>query len=404
MTILDSARGGWETHTLPARPSLEHLKHAAKRRLSAIRAARPDTKLTDVQFRIAREYGFSSWRDLKSEVDRRSREGRASGRFERQVGFFRHDPSVASNSVLMVTEDRGRLFVQQTGSPRFELLRQSDDVFAPPGLGDRYVFEGPPGEPGAVLIIHRDNASTRLDRTDAAAARRAESAFATKLAEQARPRAATAVSQEQLNRYPGHYSPQSGPVIEVTRVGDQMFAQVTAGPRHEIFPETKTRFFYRIQATQLTFVEDAGRVIGLILHQGGRDHLIPRVSAKQARLAGAANLCRLKDQTRARNRVDIDPALLAGYVDRYHANVARGLTVTTRDGRLFVQGAREGQPPVEVFPESERKFFWTDAPVQITFITDGAGRANHVVLHQGGRETLLARAEWDDEPSWEKTP
>ncbi len=404
MTILDSARGGWETHTLPARPSLERLKHAAKRRLSAMRAARPDTKLTDVQFRIAREYGFSSWRDLKSEVDRRSREGRAAGRFERQVGFFRHDPSVTSNSVLTVTEDRGRLFVQQTGSPRFELLQQSNDVFAPPGLGDQYVFEGQSGEPASALIIHRDNASTHLDRTDAAGALRAEAAFATKLAEQARPRAATAVSQEQLNRYPGHYSPQSGPAIEVTRVGDQLFAQVTAGPRHEIFPETETRFFYRIQATQLTFVEDAGRVTGLILHQGGRDHLIPRVSAEQARLAGASNLSRLEDQTRVRNRVDINPALLAGYVGRYQPDFARGLTVTTRDGRLFAQGVRQGQPPVEIFPESERKFFWAGAPVQITFITEAAGLANHAVLHQGGRELLLARAERDDEPSWEKTP
>jgi hypothetical protein len=369
-----------------------------------MRAARADTKLTDVQFRIAREYGFRSWRDLKIEVDRRAREARAIGRFEWQVGFFAHDPSVTSNSVLTVTEDRVGLFVQQTGSPRFELLRQSDAVFAPPGLGDRYIFEGEPGKRASALIIRRDGAPTRLDRTDAAAARRADAAFAARLAEQTRLRSPTSISQEQLSSYPGHYSPRSGPAIEVTRVGDQLFAQVTAGAKHEILRETESRFFYRVQATQLTFLEEAGRTTGVILHQGGHDHLIPRVSANHARLAGRANLVRLEDQARPRRRVKIDPTLLPGYVGCYHADISRGLRVTTRDGRLFVQGASHGQPSVEVFPESERKFFRAGAPVQMTFITDAAGRANHAVLHQGGRELLLAWGrESDDEASWAPT-
>ncbi len=56
---------------LPAEPNLEHLKKAAKLRLKAMRTAAPSTKLTDVQFQIAREYGFASWRALKVEVDRR---------------------------------------------------------------------------------------------------------------------------------------------------------------------------------------------------------------------------------------------------------------------------------------------------------------------------------------------
>ena len=57
---------------LPPRPSLEHLKNEAKRRLHALRWLTPETKLAEVQHQLAREYGFANWRDLKAGVDRAS--------------------------------------------------------------------------------------------------------------------------------------------------------------------------------------------------------------------------------------------------------------------------------------------------------------------------------------------
>src|SRR5690606_17431596 len=35
-----------------------------------LRRTRPDARLADAQLAVAREYGFSSWRKLKAEVDR----------------------------------------------------------------------------------------------------------------------------------------------------------------------------------------------------------------------------------------------------------------------------------------------------------------------------------------------
>jgi ankyrin repeat protein len=55
--------------TLPARPSLEHLKNEAKQRLKALRKQNPDAKLAAAQLALAREYGFASWRQLKAHVD-----------------------------------------------------------------------------------------------------------------------------------------------------------------------------------------------------------------------------------------------------------------------------------------------------------------------------------------------
>jgi len=54
---------------LPARPNLEHLKNEAKQCLKALRAQHPNAQLTEAQLAVARDYGFASWRALKTHVD-----------------------------------------------------------------------------------------------------------------------------------------------------------------------------------------------------------------------------------------------------------------------------------------------------------------------------------------------
>lgn len=56
---------------LPERASYEFLKKLAKDRLATVRATNPSAKLAAAQVAVAREYGFSSWRALKMEIDRR---------------------------------------------------------------------------------------------------------------------------------------------------------------------------------------------------------------------------------------------------------------------------------------------------------------------------------------------
>ncbi|HWM88096.1 MAG TPA: ankyrin repeat domain-containing protein [Kofleriaceae bacterium] len=54
---------------LPANPSLEWLRKAAKDLVAELRAQRPDAQLADAQLEIARRYGHASWRKLKAFVD-----------------------------------------------------------------------------------------------------------------------------------------------------------------------------------------------------------------------------------------------------------------------------------------------------------------------------------------------
>jgi ankyrin repeat protein len=54
---------------LPANPNLDWLKKTAKQRLVQLRTLKPDAKLHEAQFGLAHDYGFTSWRALKSHVD-----------------------------------------------------------------------------------------------------------------------------------------------------------------------------------------------------------------------------------------------------------------------------------------------------------------------------------------------
>ena len=55
---------------IPARPSLEWLRKTAKDRVAALRNTEPQTKLSQAQLEIAREFGFASWRAMKARIDR----------------------------------------------------------------------------------------------------------------------------------------------------------------------------------------------------------------------------------------------------------------------------------------------------------------------------------------------
>ena len=80
--------------------------------------------------------------------------------------------------------------------------------------------------------------------------------------------------------------------------------------------------------------------------------------------------------------VAVDPKIFDGYVGQYQLAPNFVLTITRDGAQLFVQAT--GQPKLEIFPESERDYFLKAVDAQLTFETDGQGRATGLVLHQNG--------------------
>jgi ankyrin repeat protein len=75
---------------LPPRPNLEWLRKTAKQALAAMRKRTPEARLANAQLRLARDYGFSSWRALKAHVDQLPASRDASQPDDPTVAAFLH--------------------------------------------------------------------------------------------------------------------------------------------------------------------------------------------------------------------------------------------------------------------------------------------------------------------------
>lgn len=92
-------------------------------------------------------------------------------------------------------------------------------------------------------------------------------------------RTAVTLTEAQLEPLVGRYAFAPTVELAVTHEGTRLFAQLTGQGRAEIFPESPTKFFWKIVDAQLTFrLGPDGQATGLILHQNGRDQPAGRVS------------------------------------------------------------------------------------------------------------------------------
>jgi len=91
----------------------------------------------------------------------------------------------------------------------------------------------------------------------------------------------------------------------------------------------------------------------------------------------------------AHKQVAVDPRIFDGYEGRYELRPNFILNITREGDRLYAQAT--GQRRFEILPESEKEYFATAPPVQISFKTGENGQATELILHQGGRENPAKR-------------
>ena len=85
-----------------------------------------------------------------------------------------------------------------------------------------------------------------------------------------------------------------------------------------------------------------------------------------------------------RRVAEVDPKIYEDFVGEYELQPEFIITVTADGGKLFIQAT--GQPVIEVFPESETKYFLKVTEAQISFVRDDSGAVSQLILHQGGRD------------------
>ena len=91
-----------------------------------------------------------------------------------------------------------------------------------------------------------------------------------------------------------------------------------------------------------------------------------------------------------RKAVAIDPKILKDYAGDYAILPGFFLRVTVENDRLFAQASN--QPKLEVFAESEAKYFYRAMDAQLTFERDAtSGKVNRLVFEQGGRSHVAPK-------------
>lgn len=80
----------------------------------------------------------------------------------------------------------------------------------------------------------------------------------------------------------------------------------------------------------------------------------------------------------------VDPKIYDAYVGQYELAPNVFFTVTRESDRLMIQ--LTGQPPAELFPESETKFFVKVVDARFTFARDERGQVTHLIFNQGSEQ------------------
>ncbi|HZS07028.1 MAG TPA: CocE/NonD family hydrolase [Blastocatellia bacterium] len=96
-----------------------------------------------------------------------------------------------------------------------------------------------------------------------------------------------------------------------------------------------------------------------------------------------------------RQEIKLDPKVFDAYAGQYELTPELIITISREGDKFFAEAT--GQQKVEIFAESETKFFLKIVDAQLTFVKDDKGKVTHLVLHQGGREQSARRITRDPE-------
>jgi CubicO group peptidase (beta-lactamase class C family) len=80
--------------------------------------------------------------------------------------------------------------------------------------------------------------------------------------------------------------------------------------------------------------------------------------------------------------IKVDPKIYDAYVGRYELAPNLVLTISKQGDRLMAQATGQGE--IQLFPESETKYFLKVVDAKVTFVKDASGKVTHLILHQDG--------------------
>ena len=155
----------------------------------------------------------------------------------------------------------------------------------------------------------------------------------------------------------------------------RLHLQSSSGPKLEALPYADDAFFFETMHTYLSFDRSNGGVSAMRIHRAASEAL-----DVWARTSGEPD---------HRQPAIVSPELYDLWSGIYEMRPGFVLEIRREGDRLISQAT--GQPSFELHPTSTNRYFVTEFPAEIQFEQGDDGRAQALILRQGGTETRAAR-------------
>ena len=185
---------------------------------------------------------------------------------------------------------------------------------------------------------------------------------------------AIAMTAEQLREYEGVYTIDDKTTRTLTVADGKLFSQRTGGGRLDVLPRARDQFFFKDSFTTMSFERGAdGKVTAMVVTQNGKPERAVRTA----------------DKAPERPQITVAPEKLERLTGRYQLAPERVVTIFRKGNELWVRTWSGSE--LQLFAESETKWFGKDAGIEFTFELDQSGKAAVLQVHQSGRARPATR-------------
>jgi CubicO group peptidase (beta-lactamase class C family) len=178
-----------------------------------------------------------------------------------------------------------------------------------------------------------------------------------------------AIPPDQLKEYTGVYESEFDGECILTVEKDTLIVKASGSGQQKALAYAKDKFYKENGFSTLEFNRDSkGALVSLL----GKNRSNPVLYKKTDKPIPTQEV------------VTVNPDILQTYVGEYELFPNFNLVITIENGHVMTQAT--GQPKIEIYPESDTKFFVKVVDAKIEFVKDETGKVNKLILHQGGRD------------------
>ena len=178
---------------------------------------------------------------------------------------------------------------------------------------------------------------------------------------------AITVKTEELKKFVGVYEFDDKSIRYITLEDNQLYSLKKGSERFKIFPIKKNTFTYEDNFANIEFVENGKEIKAFMT---SRSYKAEGVKTDKA--------------LPTNKEVNVATKTLERYLGVYEMQPNFDLTVTLDGDQLMVQVT--GQPIIQVYPESQTKFFLKVIDAQIEFFANDKGVFDSFILYQNGQK------------------